>query len=559
MASPVAETDTGFRGAWSHRQWRLLITSFAVAATGEWLYGVGFLAWLLERTGSAGWLGAAELARILPAALLGSLAGVLADRWDRRRLLVGVDLARAGLMLVFALVIHLDGAPAVAIGLVAVNSLFTTAYRPAIVATTPQVVDERSLAAANAAESIVSEVSWFLGPALGALVLVVASAEWALVLNAVAYLASASILVRLRIPTDGLAVERSEDVASDSFAGELREGVDVVRGRPDLLVVIGLSVAVLFAFGCEQVLHVLVASERLGIGAKGLGWMTAAIAVGGLAVAPFTMRIVNSGHTGEFMGIAAVFLGAPLALLAVIDNVWVALAVLVVEGAAAITVEVLLITTLQRLAPRRALGRVLGLQDSAGAAANVLAALLAPFLVATASLEVALVVGGGVLVVYAIVALPALAGVGRRAERAWARFEPRVEVLASLPLLDGAVPEVLERIAASIVPERIAAGAVLLVQGDPADDLFVVRGGALDVLVDGLKVNAVVPGEVVGELGVLNRRPRSATVIATEPTDLWRIAGRAFLAAIESHPITPDALRRGAAERVTLANAAELG
>jgi len=332
-----------------------------------------------------------------------------------------------------------------------------------------------------------------------------------------------------------------------------------VRGRADLLVVIGLSVAVLFAFGSEQVLHILVASERLGIGAKGLGWMTAAIAVGGLAVAPFTMRIVNSGHTGEFLGIAAVFLGAPLALLAVIDNVWVALAVLVVEGAAAITVEVLLITTLQRLAPRRALGRVMGLQDSAGAAANVLAALLAPFVVAAVSLEAALVVGGGVLVGYALIALPALVGAGRKAERAWAHYEPRVEMLAALPLLEGAAPELLERIAASMAAEQIDVGAVLLTQGDPADDLFVVRSGALDVLIDGVKVNTVSPGEVVGELGVLNRRPRSATVVATEPTELWRIAGDAFLGAIELQSITPDALRRGTAERVALASAGELG
>jgi hypothetical protein len=201
----------------------------------------------------------------------------------------------------------------------------------------------------------------------------------------------------------------------------------------------------------------------------------------------------------------------------------------------------------------------MGLQDSAGAAANVLAALLAPFVVATLSLEAALVVGGGVLVGYALIALPALVGAGRKAERAWAHYEPRVEMLAALPLLEGAAPELLERIAASMVAEQIDVGAVLMTQGAPADDLFVVRSGALGVLIDGVTVNTVSPGEVVGELGVLNRRPRSATVVATESTELWRIAGEAFLGAIELQSITPDALRRGTAERVALASAVELG
>ena len=180
--------STGFRGAWRHRPWRRLLGSFAVSASGDWLYSVALYAWLLDRTGSAGWVAAAVLVTIVPAVVVGPFAGVLADRWDRRRLMVAIDLARAAVMLALAGLVAADAPPIVAIVLVGFNALLGTPYRPAIAAATPQVVDEQSLAAANATESVVGQITWFVGPALGAFVLAVSSAEWAFVVNSATFL-----------------------------------------------------------------------------------------------------------------------------------------------------------------------------------------------------------------------------------------------------------------------------------------------------------------------------------------------------------------------------------
>jgi CRP-like cAMP-binding protein len=192
------------------------------------------------------------------------------------------------------------------------------------------------------------------------------------------------------------------------------------------------------------------------------------------------------------------------------------------------------------------------------ASTNLVGAVLAPVLVGAFSLEVALVVGGGTLVVYALVALPALGRAGRHAQRTAEDLEPVVTVLGRLAFLDGAAPETLESIAAALVPESVDRGTVLLTEGAPADDLFVVRSGTLDVLKGGVKVNDVGADEVVGEIGVIHRLPRTATVVATSPVELWRVPGGAFLSAIERHDIMPDGLRRGVADRLSQLSVVEV-
>src|SRR5262245_56294042 len=358
------------------------------------MYSVALFVWLLDRTNSATWIAAAVLVGIIPAVVFGPFAGVLADRWDRRRLLVGLDTSRAASMLGVAAVVAVDGPPVVALVLVAIDAVLAVGYRPTIAAATPQVVDEDSLAAANAAESLVGQITWFAGPAIGAFVVTVASPAWALVVNGGTFLASAAILLGLRLPK--AAVEEAT-VRGPSFVGQLREGLTIVRGAPDVIVIIGLVSAVLFSYGFESVLHVLVAKDRLGVGAAGVGWMTAMIGIGGLSAAPFTMRVARSARTGEALAGAAFLLGAPLALLAAVTTPWVAAVLLFFEGIGNVTFEVLATTLIQRLAPRHALGRVFGLQDSLAASTNLVGAVLAPVLVGAFSLEVALVVGGGAL------------------------------------------------------------------------------------------------------------------------------------------------------------------
>jgi MFS family permease len=98
--------STGFKflrsGLPGGRAFHLLLASRAVSSSGDWLYNVALLAVVYERTHSATWVSVTTAARIVPIVVLGPLGGVMADRRDRRRLMIASDLSRAGLMVMLA-------------------------------------------------------------------------------------------------------------------------------------------------------------------------------------------------------------------------------------------------------------------------------------------------------------------------------------------------------------------------------------------------------------------------------------------------------------------------
>src|SRR3954464_14076697 len=86
------------------RPFHLLLAGLAVSACGDWLYNVALLAFVFDRTGSATWVAVTTAARVLPMLVAGPLGGVLADRYDRRGLMLAADLVRALLMVALAAV-----------------------------------------------------------------------------------------------------------------------------------------------------------------------------------------------------------------------------------------------------------------------------------------------------------------------------------------------------------------------------------------------------------------------------------------------------------------------
>ena len=80
------------------RQFRLLLVSLSVSSCGDWLYNVALLAVVFARTDSTTWLALTTAARVVPMVVLGPLGGVIADRYDRRRVMIASDLARTLLM-----------------------------------------------------------------------------------------------------------------------------------------------------------------------------------------------------------------------------------------------------------------------------------------------------------------------------------------------------------------------------------------------------------------------------------------------------------------------------
>src|SRR3954454_22718249 len=132
----------------SNPRFRRLLVGLAVSQAGDWLYNLALLAFVYERTHSSAWLGLTPAARVLPIVVCGPLGGVLADRYDRRRIMIASDAIRLGLMLALAAVAATGLPILLALVIAALATAASSLDRPCVAATTPRLVDDADLPAA---------------------------------------------------------------------------------------------------------------------------------------------------------------------------------------------------------------------------------------------------------------------------------------------------------------------------------------------------------------------------------------------------------------------------
>ena len=240
----------------------------------------------------------------------------------------------------------------------------------------------------------------------------------------------------------------------------------------------------------------------------------------------------------------------PTAALAVItQTVW-ACVVLVLVGVGMVVFEVVIVVMVQRVTPAESLGRVFGAINGSSNTGKLAGAVAAPLLIAVLGLEAALGVAAALLLVGGVLAIRPLVVIGRLAAARKRDLEPRVRTLAALGILDGASEAALERIAAVLEPLDVPAGTVVIREGDFPDHLYVAIDGSLSVSVADCEVGTLGANDWFGETGLLDERPRTATVTVVDDATLWCIPGETFLSVLENAGSAPSALLDGIADRL---------
>jgi MFS family permease len=534
----------------AHRDFRLLLAAFATSRAGDFLYTIALVVYVLQVTGSTAWVSATVVVRVVPLVLGGSFAGLLADRVDRRRLMILCDLVRFGLMMAMAAVSALTGPILLIILLVALATLFGMPYSPAFYASLPRLVPERDLASANSLVSTIECLSLVVGPAVGGVLVAATSPSWAFVVNAVTFLVSALFVLRAAVPP----AERTEDDAADAgtLAG-IRLGVRTLTGDRVLATLSVCLFAITFIYGFELVYLVLVARDLLDIGASGVGYLDAAVGIGGLAGAVVAPRLARSHRPRAVIALVVALNAAPMAALAILRSPWAALLVLAVEGVASLTLDVVANTIMQRVVPGTRLARVEGLLSSLSMATLLLGSLLAPPLLHAVGLEAALVLAAVVPAGITLALLARVRGLDRESTDRLVELGPRLDLLRGLDLFAGADPAALERIAAALQPLEFDAGSVLLREHDPTDDLLVLSDGTVCVWTGDRpdQPRLIEAPDHVGEIGLLQHRPRTATVEAVTDVAAFRLAGSEFLAVVGMTGGPSRTLEGRIAERLT--------
>ncbi len=529
------------------RPLRRLYVAEAVSGAGDGVFWVGLITALASGTSVGALLTLAVVARLGPRAVLSVPAGSLVDRRRLGPLLVAADTIRALSMGVLAVVVALGAGPIAVLGIVLVSYIVGVPTRPALAVLLPQVAGESRLAAANATLSSIRQVMTFVGPLIG-----VALAAWsvpgAFAFNGLTFLASAAL------------------VAGPAFAHAVPPvpAVRAARRRPDRSTsaatgrigpLVGLIGVMYFVRGAEMVLHVMVATELLHATPATIGYFGGAIGIGAVLATPLARRSARATRPGRWIVGALVATAVPTAALAAIGHLGAACVLLAVVGAAMVVFEVISVITVQRVADTSMMGRSFGLINGVSNGTKLAGAVFAPILVAVVGVQGALVAVGAIVLAAGVLGMGPLVQLGRDSVLRRVELQPRVTVLAQLALFAGAPRLALERIAAATVEATVAAGTVLIREGDAPDDLFIARAGRFDVSIAGRTINTMGPDDWFGEIGLVDRVPRTATVSTTVASTVWRIPGDVFLAALEDAAAPPDALVQAIADRLAAGRA----
>jgi MFS family permease len=313
---------------------------------------VALVVLVVEITGSASAVGGALVARLLPT-IASPLAGVLADRADRRVVLVASDLARA--VLVLGLVFAKDLATIYV--LVFLMGLARTVFNPTVRAAFPRVVGGGDLTRANAFISGTFSTSIMVGPALGGVLVASIGVEAAFLADAVTYLVSAILLSTVPLPRP-----RRESEEEAGFVRELRSGFGYLVGaRVPLVIVVGAFLTIL-TINATVPAEVFLAKETFGAGDAGYGLLVS-LWGGGIVLGSAIMAVLGDRINLVLLYFLSIFLGAFALMGTGLAPAFVlALGALTVEGAATGIDNVATDTILQERVPEAFLGRVFSIR-----------------------------------------------------------------------------------------------------------------------------------------------------------------------------------------------------
>lgn len=366
------------------RPFRVLMAALAVSCLGDWLYNVALLAFVYDRTHSASWVALTTAARMAPMVVLGPLGGMLADRHDRRVLMLCSDALRTAIMVLLASV-AVTGLPVLLAPLLAAAATTaTTVSLPCVAACTARMVPAAELARANALRAGINQGAVVIGPALGALVLVAATPALAMLLNGLTFVASAIALLSL----GGGAVFAAsspghERPARLSVLADLRAGARALRSAPTATRLIAADTLCSAVYGMLTVTFVFV-GRRLGIGDGGYGVLLAACGVGGVLGAYLTGRIVEPSQWRTALTMALLLVATSLLVLGTAVSLIQALLAALIGGGGLVVGEILSDTALPVLLDDAVIGRAYGLSVPVSIAGIAAGSLLAGPLVTAA-------------------------------------------------------------------------------------------------------------------------------------------------------------------------------
>jgi len=277
------------------RNYALLWFGGLVSMLGDFVLFVGLPFEIYRLTGSTVAMAGMLLSFLVPSILLGSVAGVYVDRWDRRRLMIAVNLVQAAVLLPLMLVDQL-GLWVIYAVLVAESSV-SQLFQPAQVALMPSLLagGKEELLTANALSGVGRHLARLIGPAIGGVIVAAGGLSAVTIIDSASFVASAGMLALIAsAPTVHRVTESLEHAALSAWrrlVHEWREGLRVVWHEPVLRALLVFATITAVGEGLTGTLFFPWVSDALHSDATGFGWVLSTQAIGGLAGALVIARL----------------------------------------------------------------------------------------------------------------------------------------------------------------------------------------------------------------------------------------------------------------------------
>jgi MFS family permease len=508
-----------------NRNLQLLFGGQVVSTFGDWLYvlALGIIAY--EITGTATVVAVLTFARLLPYAVLLPFSGILADRGNRKVLMISADLGRSVCMfgLLFA---GTEGTLWIAYPLVFVATAFSSLFKPAMSSVLPGLVgDEERLGEANGIWAQMDSVSFVLGPALGGLLALLGAPELAFVINGATFLISAATLLFVHIPPREAPVPAEGD--EEGWLSETLAGFRFLfRENDGVLAALTVAfVGLTFTGGGIWTLILVLSDEAFGLGTEGSGFLNSAYGaggiLGGLAAGYLASKIrLGPAVMWSTAATSVVFLFLGITPAGVLPFV-----ILFAVGVLDIMVDVNGTTIIQTGTPEGLLGRVFGAFEGVLILAMLMGALLVGPLIEVLGVRTSTVVFGVVGLLIFLACLPRL----RKMESV---LGVRMFV-RKVPVLSGLSHAVLEDLASRMTLAKVPDGTAVVSQGEVGDRLYIVKDGEAEVVARGedgeeKELATLSKNDYFGEIALLRDVPRTATVRARGTMELYSLEREDF-------------------------------
>lgn len=361
----------------------------SISQLGTRLYSLAIMWYILERTGSSLAMGLSVLCFTLPTVIVGPIAGVFADKYDKKKIIVATDFINGIIMLVLSYFITMDNISLNTLyGMMALAASVSAIFSPAIGSCFPLIVDKDNLTKANSLSQFTSRVISILGPALAGLLIAVLNMWILFFLNGISYIISSISESFITIP------KADKQNKKEKFITQFKEGLKSVWDNKAVLYLVIAGGVIINFFLAPLSIYSAIVSENLSKGAAGLGVIQSSVSVGALIGSFIILSgIVKDKYKMTIFGLTLEGL-ALVGFGGFVNSYYIIVVSQVALGFGVAFASVGITTLYQVLIPKEKLGRVFSIVGTLCSVSVPLGALFGSFSINYYSLQSVLVFSG---------------------------------------------------------------------------------------------------------------------------------------------------------------------